>query len=418
MPGPGGSLIAVLDSFRTEFLRTRDGALLNPWGASAGQLDPTWTRSLDLGPASAVTVRDVRTGQVLVEFAAPSPPEPNGWFAESTALFAGGDRVLAMDCWENPSTSASRAVLRVLEIASGLTHSLSLDQPCDPLEMAPLLVRDEIHDRVLAVGLGGGAISAVDLATGQVRTASTHVGRSASMCCFAPDRTVLATALSPDGGSLALTGHDGVLRLFDGDSLASRPIQLVVGLPVANGNTYLPSTESPVAFSPDGTLLAFIDPSGRVVLHRISDGATLASLANPFDAKSSSSGSLDGMNAAPMAIRIDDTSITVAYDRGVARWACRGWSPPATTEPPLSISFDTVPALRAQQTSMIRVAVSGGSTRPIVASLLIGGQSASYATLSDTIEFSPTAPGSIMLEVRADDGIEQAASKTSVEVAP
>jgi hypothetical protein len=220
---------------------------------------------------------------------------------------------------------------------------------------------------------------------------------------------VLAAAASPDGKTLAMAGHDRVLHVLDGRSLAPRQDQIPAGVSLADWNTYLPSLESPVAISLDGTLLASSDAEQRIILRRLDTGATIAALDDPFHATTTSSSAPNASRSAPMAILIEDRAVTVAYDRGVARWGCTDTDSPPV-EPPLTIRFASIPALTSGMPSPIQVAVTGGGASPILRRILTDGQAASYATLADSIDFGPTKTGTLALEAKADDGIEEASS--------
>ncbi len=86
-----------------------------------------------------------------------------------------------------------------------------------------------------------------------------------------------------DSDQLLLTaGPDGWLRQWHADTLEPTAADRAAGSTTVNEDLYAnPATTTPVALSPDGTLLAILDTEGELVLQRACDGTALVALPTP-----------------------------------------------------------------------------------------------------------------------------------------
>src|SRR5205085_10736287 len=138
-------------------------------------------------------------------------------------------------------------------------------------------------------GLDHNAIAVVELASGTELTrrdiasdtSATPIGPPGFLSRF----DTSAIALSEDGTTLAFASSDGFVHVLDASTLAVKRDPIASGLVVLNSATYLPTTESPVALSPDGSVLAYVDPSGAIGLFDLVRGTAMAALASPLPAQ-------------------------------------------------------------------------------------------------------------------------------------
>ena len=139
------------------------------------------------------------------------------------------------------------------------------------------------HDRVIVVA--GPVVSSVALSGGVT-----------SQLELPTDVQVVGMDVAAAGDRIALTLSTGVLEVRDATTLSLRQtLSSGIGLATANPNTYGPSLESPVAFSPDGGLIAHLDAGfepgvlwslpgsndGAIVIRRLADLAIVQSVALP-----------------------------------------------------------------------------------------------------------------------------------------
>jgi hypothetical protein len=187
-----------------------------------------------------------------------------------------------------------------------------------------------------------------------------------------------------------------------------------VGLAVANGATYLPSIESPLALSADGGYLAFVGTDGRVALLARSTGEIVATLDEPFDGDASGD---DGWPSAPMALAFTDGTITVAYESGLARWTCG-----ASTASPPSPAGELDVVARGPSTARIADRLTfeveaRGTDAPAVRWIELDGTQVGGASLSSELSVYVYAdPGVHGIQAFADDGTRRGSAAATTFV--
>jgi len=88
---------------------------------------------------------------------------------------------------------------------------------------------------------------------------------------------------------------------------------------VAHPNTYLPSIQSPVAYSSGGQWLATVDAEGRIALVDLAAGVITDRIEQPFAPTHPEDGP-----PVPLAIRFLEDGLLIATTHGVARLGCDG----------------------------------------------------------------------------------------------
>lgn len=191
--------------------------------------------------------------------------------------------------------------------------SLLVDEPGD----AVFVITGERSD-------GAPSVTRVDLATGARVSLVLELGAPAPALGTAhvgePPSTLLDAALSPDGSVLVVSTRDGRLRTYDATVLEEIRPPMRVGVQVANGDTYLPSLRSPVAFSPGGRYLAVLDEAGDI---QVLDSETRIPLVTlPTAAPAIEPGLDDLQPTREMTMRFVADGLVVVSDGGVERFIC------------------------------------------------------------------------------------------------
>lgn len=414
--GPNAALVYSGDAFGGRFLRGSDGqAIGGDRSAVPSQLDGRWTRVLEESQrGGSLLLRAVPTGEVLLELG-PPVAEPEWRTSRSAQLSASGAVVVTVDCEDRHDGAQARTVVGRREVG-GAHAELITERGCARAGLAaPRIVADLDASLVFVVGLDGGAIARADFSSGEIDVRAGVIGEEHHHI-GGRDREyyggiAVGAALSADADGLAFAGWDGWLRLFD-SSLSSTAPPIAVATLISQDDTFLPSVESPVALSPDGSVIAHLDEDGLLGLYDRTGTRLIAQLAQPFAARD------DGFAAAatpsaPVALAFDQYGLLVAYEDGIARFSCDGGAASAGPGPaPLEITLGDVPQrVRRGQAAHVQVEIVGAAG-PVVLELV--GEDIAVATLSQRIRFVSYSPGRLELHVRASDGQRTALSSTFV----
>ncbi|MBN8611554.1 MAG: hypothetical protein J0L92_13260 [Deltaproteobacteria bacterium] len=134
-----------------------------------------------------------------------------------------------------------------------------------------------------------------------------------------PSAAILDVAISNDGSLLLVSGRDGRVRGLDALTL-SEVTSMPVGVLAANGDTYLPSLRSPVAFSAGDAYVAAVLDDGRLAVIETSTWTPVAMLASAAPRRAVTPP--EDSEARAMSVRFLSDGLLVVSDRGVERFAC------------------------------------------------------------------------------------------------
>lgn len=181
------------------------------------------------------------------------------YLLEHATLF-GGDEV---GLWLRAVGPGRRdAVDLATAVAGSAACSLVVDEPRDVV----FVLTGEQSD-------GAPSVTRVRLDDGSTASVAIELGAPAPILGHAhvePAAEILDAAVAHDGTTLLVTGRDGLLRVFDAETLEATGETVPVVVQATNGDTYRPSLRSPIAFSGDGALVAVVAPDGAVsVLDRV-----------------------------------------------------------------------------------------------------------------------------------------------------
>lgn len=232
-------------------------------------------------------------------------------FLLEQATFFGGEEV---GLWLR-AIGADRAEQRIdltTVVPDGSGYTLVVDEPRDVI----FVLTGEQSD-------APPSITRVRLDDGTAETIALELGAPAPILGHAhvePAAEILDAAISHDGATLLVSGRDGLLRVLDAETLETTGETVRVVVQAANGDTYLPSLRSPIAFSGDDALVAVVGPEGEVV---VLERATWVAVATLDSLAPVIAGTPDGdVVPSEMALRFLHDGLVVVSDAGVERFSC------------------------------------------------------------------------------------------------
>jgi hypothetical protein len=222
-------------------------------------------------------------------------------------------------------------------------------------------------------------------------------------------------AVRPQGDRIALLAPDGQIHQWSLPDLApvGNPIPSTVN-PI-NANSYMPGVASPLAWSPDGQVLAHLDPGGEVVLRRLDAVEPFATLVTPV--LDEDAGWWDPMNAAIQVVfSRDGGAVAVSHQGGMALWGVPDWAPEPPADSPMTVLLEGPTQLAVGEAALF-TATHMGSDHVHGHQFFLDEEPMSSASMERTLEWMPEVPGIHELWVLVDDGLSQATASLLVEVA-
>ncbi len=423
---PGGALAVIGGGIGGAVVRASDGAVLGQ--PDVVPSDAAWERYVALdGETNVLSVRAIQSGAVLREARPTDLGE--GWFsALFPALTDDGAALVVLECAHAPATGEHRTFARHVDVASGREARVEIDRACDrsqgatPLVMpvpgarAVVLARLGVDPAFGADGTRGSRfdVARVDFDGATSRIAHLGDGEPAPVVgeshLDVDARTIIAASLSDDGRELVVVGVDGRLTRHDAETFAPIGEPRSVVLAVANGNTFIPSIESPAALSPARRWLALVESPGQIAVRDAASGELATSLAIPFAPSPE-------RDAAAMALRWTDDGLLVVTSGGSVRYACGGRaSAPARPPGELAIVSAEGPA-EAREGEVLRFAVElENASLPTIRTVTIEG--AIGASFSPLVRAYASSAGAHTVIVTAHDGVRTAEVERAIRIAP
>lgn len=235
----------------------------------------------------------------------------DAWSGGHGVVSGDGHTVIAVSC----DQGATRA--RAWEVPSGqLLADLSVADTCDWAPPGPAQVALNHAGTTAYVGLvESGEVMRVGLEHGTIDLWQAHAA-DVETEIWTP-MAVMEVTLTADEEVLVTVGADGWLRQWSTSDLVEVGEALPAQGTVVNENLYAnPGIYSPVAGSPDGTLLASVADTGHLVVRRACDGQQMVELPTPEAADEWSS------DPGPVAVDFHPSgeSLAVRYENSVVYW--------------------------------------------------------------------------------------------------
>lgn len=285
------------------------------WSDSIWALDPSWERVVRAAPHSF----DAHIQSVGGHSVEATIPLDHRSVAVADARFGpDGGTVALLSCQRKEDAFTDEPVLVVWSRETGeATRYAGLDsqEPCQTWYSMERLAFGPDAQTVFVITPERGRLIRVDLETGEVRKTLAHTPIEHELVDSNPfygRLGIVDLAVDPLAELVATSGADGTVRLWDFDTLEP------VGEPIEGGSTTLDSgvhspeyIAAPLAWSPDGRVLAMTGVDGQVeLLGR--DAEKLGELAREA-------------TDAPVAIRFspDSERVAVAHSQSTTMWSCQ-----------------------------------------------------------------------------------------------
>jgi WD40 repeat protein len=306
----GEELVTAVDVYNPQVLtiQTADGSVevelsdIYPWNR-----DDDWTIEVRGTLSDGGAVVDLTDGETLLSGEAFG----NAWTGGHGVVSGDGRRVVAVSCDE----MATR--VRAWDVPSRqLLTDLTVADTCDWTPPGPAQVAVNDEGTVAYVGLvESGEIMRVDLEEGTADLWQAHAADIETEIWIS--MAVMSVTLTSDEEVLVTVGADGWLRQWATSDLTQVGEDLPAQGTVVNENIYAtPGLYSPVAGSPDGTLLASVADTGHLVVRRACDGQQMVELPSPE--------ATDEWSSDPGPVAVDfhpsGESLAVRYENLVVYW--------------------------------------------------------------------------------------------------
>ena len=415
-----GGLVFSSGEFGGVLHRTADGQLLGSvHQVSAGAMDAAWTLTAQADqPHEQVLVREVDSGITVATLSVPPTPNPESdWLRDlQTTLTPDGATAVAIMCWDQPGEGPEYTVVGAWDVATGeLTVNEILSAACGQSYWAsrpPLLTTADGSGALLPFP-GAPVLAWVDLQTGE--STLLDLDAEAADIINAPSAPfglspVLSVVMSPSGHEVAVVDQSSVLRRFRLPTLEPVGTPVAAGLALVNQHTYVPSVESPLAWSPSGELLAFVGPDGEPTLLDAATGEIVTTLERPtLDEQTPWSGPTEGYLLG-LAFGADGLTVLANGEAGAAAWRCVDAAVPAL-DGGATVTIEVPATLTLGEPVTIGVQAEGVDETAVFTLVFDDEPLPSLASLGAAIELTTWQEGTHTLAVIVDDGLTSAISE-------
>ena len=419
---PNGGLLlrsTQWDGDASVFLRLEDGEPVVGAPFMPGpSLDAGWHLRVDLDDTSTkVRVSTVVTSAVLRTFQPPAPTA--GWSqVVRPAITPDGTRVVALTCETSPMGDQHFATLTSWHTDSGAPgYTFTLDVQCGWWPELPLVVPTAAGSGVLVTSQDKPSITFMDLESGGSWSHTFDVGEDDPNMWFYGS-PIVNLVTSPDGKRVALVTRDSKLHLLSLPTLEQLAEPTSAGVVGINLNTYMPSGAAPLAWSPDGALLAHVDAEGRIVLRRVDDPGLLMTFEAPALAQADEAVEPGWVHNAPVSVTFlpDASGLAISYEQGVALWRCPGAAWPEG-DGPLDLLIEGPKTLKVGQPGTW-TATHLGTDDVHSHTLLVDGAAVTAPSMDRNGTWTPLAPGTYTMSMVIDDGLSTGVASMELTVTP
>lgn len=296
-----------------------DGA--QPAMLATEALDRTWTRGVRHHDSMA-ELTDLASGEALALLDLSPASSATEWLDLVASRFDAAGNVLTLSCHGGPDGAVELAITRWGTAVHG-SERVALDGvSCWNNWADDVLLAPAANGGVVTVEPGGARLHHANPSTGVATSVDALEGGPSKPSGVSPySWPILALDVDAPGLRAAVTSTDGKLRIWKLPSLELERT-LDAGFVGVNEMTYMPTTESPVAWSPDGELIAYMRPGNMLVIFDLVQNEIVHTVVPP----AVGSDQTEWLGTSPMAVKFlaGGDGFVVAFEHGVGLWKCGG----------------------------------------------------------------------------------------------
>ncbi len=328
---PDGALVALQSSMsRTLFSAATGATVEQSHDARPSGTEGAWTLDASIEEENVVLWRRADGERVGTMPMPAATNEALVWLSNAAvAQSKDSTMVAAVGCWRVPGEEVQELVAGVWRTGDlELVRSFDLGGTCGEWQFTDMAHVEFAGSLVLVRVAGTGLVHVLDMAQGHHYQSDLGDGWQAidavgdEVVGYVPLLSpVVRIATSPDASTLAAVLHDGRLRFYKLPDLEPTGPTIQAGFAGTNMASYGPSMASPIAWSPDGQLVAHMDPHGQASVSSAITGEALASFPNPPSVLALAG--QEPLNPPTAMLFPDgDQRLVVAYESGRVLWSC------------------------------------------------------------------------------------------------
>ena len=413
----GGDLVSAGGDYVSYVHRTIDGAPLGiPTDHSAAVMDTAWEVTASTRYPDMLEVKAVQADVVLSWFPLPGSPLVSAPWLRATypAISPDGGRAAVLMCWDQVGEGETTSTLTVWDLATE-TEALSLDLGVGckdgSLGSRQYLQFNHDGDWMVIVLPGTYTLLTVDVLTGHTSVLDIEAisdGEVVEHPGYADP--VLALALTPDGKQLAISTRHGQAHRIAMPSLELLET-LSVGVFRVHQHSYMPSLQSPLAWSPDSRQLAMTNEDGEPTILDVTNNTVPFILRRPRLTGDDYGLSLPGSPGylLAMAFRPDGNGLVTLGEAGLSGWLGHDVAP-VDEAPTASVAASTASKIVKGTEFPVNVYAKGFSDLAVRTLLVDGTMRPGQSAFGGPLVFGAWQTGTYTIQVQVDDGVRTAVS--------